>query len=283
MKRWKGITLGAGALAAGAAWLGLQQPPPPPLAPAQTAGDRGTRLLPSSLPGPARTYLAHTVGDEIPVIDTAIAWGTARVRRGPFWFPLRWTAYYAPGDDFYRTLEFTWFRRGVLAGYDAYIEGDGVVAFGAPLSRFETGPEVNQAENIALWAAAPLMPAVLAGDRARWEAISDTAARLEIPFAGRNDWLRASFSARSGRLQEITADRFRPGGQRRRSWRVQYSLWHPVSGFPHRVEIPHRALTQWADEPQPYADFLVDGIVYNVDVSDKIPVTPPAPPIADRQ
>jgi hypothetical protein len=204
-------------------------------------------------------------------METAIAWGTARFRFGPVWASLRWRAYYAPGYDFYRTMEITWFGRAVVSGYDAYVDRDGVLAVGPPLNIFETGPAISQSEALALWAEAPLMPAVLAGNRVQWEAVGDAAAFLRFPFAGSNETLRAAFSERTGRLQEMTGERYRRPGEKR-SWRIRYSQWRSAGGLATPVAIPHRAVLHWADEPQPYGDFLLDGIVYNVDISDKIPV-----------
>mgnify|MGYP001102893493 CR=1 FL=1 len=271
MKQWKRVIAGAGAVAAGAAWIGLQQPAPTPLPPAERSESRGNRPLPDGLPEPVRRYLSDTLGDAVPVMDSASAWGTARFRFGPVWTSMRWRAYYVPGYDFYRTLEITWFGQTLAGGYDAYVDGDGVLALGPPLHIFETGPAISQGENMALWAAAPLMPAVFAGARARWEPIDATAAYLRFPSAGDGDLLRAAFDPTSGRIREMTGERYR-GQDEKRSWRIRYSQWRSVTGLASPVTIPHRAVVHWADQAQPYGDFLVDGVVYNVDVSEMLPV-----------
>lgn len=272
MKQWQRIVAGAGmAAAVGAAWIGLQQPAPSLLPPAERSESLGGHPLPAELPAPVHRYLASTLGERVPVMHSASAWGTARFRFGPVWTSMRWRAYYVPGYDFYRTVEITWFGRTLFTGFDAYVDGDGVMALDPPLHLFETGPAVSQGENMRLWADAPLMPSVLAGERARWREIDATAAYLHFPFAGGSEVLRASFDPESGYLREWTGERYRGEGEKR-SWRMRYSQWGPVAGLDTPVTIPQRAVVQWADESQPYGDFLVDGIVYNVDVSEMLPV-----------
>ena len=272
MKQRKRLFAAAVGIAAGAAWIGVQQPASSLLPPASGTEPRGSRPLPAGLPAPVRTYLAGALGDAVPIMETAIAWGTARLRLGPLWTSSRWRAYTVPGRDFYRTLEIKWFGRTLLTGYDAYVDADGVKALGPPLNLFETGPAVSQGENMMLWAEAPWAPSVLAGERAQWHPIDATAAYLRYPAAAGAGVLRAAFDPGSGRLREMTGERARHGKQKR-SWRSRYSQWQPVTGLGRPVSIPHRLVLQWADQGQPYADILLDGIVYNVDVSQKIPVS----------
>lgn len=271
MKQWRRWLAGAGLIAAGAGWIGLQQPAKPPLAPVEESAERGSKPLPVGLPAPVRHYLLKTAGERVPTMDTAMAWGTARYRLGAVWMSARWRAYYVPGFDFYRTGEITWFGRTLATGYEAYVEQDGVVAMGPPLNLFETGRAISQAENMLLWAEAVLAPAALVGERARWERLDESAAWLHFPSGSGEDVLRASFDGESGRLREMTGERHR-GEAEKRSWCIGYSQWRRVGGLDTAVEIPQRLVVQWADEAEPYGDLLVDGVVYNVDVSEMIPV-----------
>lgn len=91
----------------GLGWLGLQIPPKPfPLSPEGTRSSEVVEL-PPDLPVPVRRYFEAALGDRVPAIESAALWGRGRLKLKGLWFPVRFRAYYRPGQEFVRTMEIT--------------------------------------------------------------------------------------------------------------------------------------------------------------------------------
>src|SRR5688572_27392772 len=69
-----GTALGLGGLL-GAGWLGLQVPPSPYPSPSAGGNSLGTAALPADLPPPVRAYFRAALGEQVPVVNSAIVTG----------------------------------------------------------------------------------------------------------------------------------------------------------------------------------------------------------------
>jgi hypothetical protein len=262
---------GAGGLVAlaGIGWMGLQVPPrifPPILDESQNLG---TVQIPADLPAPVRRYVQVAFDDQIPQVDSMVAWGRARANFG-LWMPLRFRLYHRPGHDFRRDMEVTWFGLPVLKAVDQYLNGHGMTG---PVGSAETGAKVDQGANLILWAEASLMPSLLVSDpRIRWEAIDATSARLIFPFDDQQDEMVFHFDPQTGLITRTTALRYRGAEGEKVAWYAETLAWQTVNG----VKLPARVAITWEDEGKPWSSWDFEGVVWNVDISQQLPVAPTA-------
>jgi hypothetical protein len=133
-KARKTLAVSAAGLAAlaGVAWIGLQIKP----APCPPLAERTPPLkyvpLPDDLPQPVARYLRITVGEQIPVLDTAVISGRATLRFGGIPFPARFRFTYEVGRSYHHNMEATFFGLPLLKADESYIDGAArlVVPFG---------------------------------------------------------------------------------------------------------------------------------------------------------
>ena len=257
--------IGVLVILAGIGWLGFQIPPKSlPPHPDKTQ-NLGTVELSPDLPKPVYRHFTETLGSQAPRIESAVVWGKAKFRISGLWMPVRFKAHYVPGQDFYRYMEVTWFGLPILRGSDSYLNGEGILNMAGNV---ETGEKIAQGQNLAVWAEAVWMPSVFVTDsRVRWEAVNDVSARLFVPFAEQEDSLLVRFDPQTGLMTQMSAQRYRDQEEKKTPWRIECMDWETF----HSVKIPIRAAVAWEDEGSPWAFFAVEGVEYNVDVSEKIP------------
>ena len=68
-------------------------------------------------------------------------------------------------------------------------------------------------------------------------------------------------------MSQMSALRYRSQEENKIPWRGEYMDWQAV----HSVKIPTRIVVTWEDEGSPWAYWTIEGVEYNVDVSEKIP------------
>jgi hypothetical protein len=258
----------------GVGWLGLRVKPAPfPPHPERTP-TLGTAELPSDLPEPVRRHFQATLGGQVPRIGSAVVWGRADFKVGGLWAPMRFKGFYAPGREFRRDMEITWFGIPVLRGTDAFLVGQGSLMITGLLNVASRGGKLDQGQNLAMWAEAPFTtPSVLVLDpRARWEPIDAHTARLIVPFGDREETLRVEFDPETGLMRSVSGMRYRDHENTKTPWRGEFSEWRTLHG----IKVPHRNVAIWADEGGPYGIFRIEGAEYNVDVSGRIPQLPAA-------
>jgi hypothetical protein len=244
---------------AGIGWVGLQIPPRSVPPATDEAPDLGTVALPADLPAPVRRYFQVAFGDQIPRVDSMVAWGRACANFG-LWMPLRFQLYHRPGHSFKRDMEVTWFGFPVLRAMDQYASGKGMTG---PVGNLATGPKVDQGANLILWAEASLMPSLLVTDpRIRWEAIDDTSARLIVPFGSQQDELIFHFDPQTGLITRISALRYRDPNSEKLPWVAEMLAWQTVNG----MKLPGRVAITWEDQGRPWSYWDFEGVVWNVDV-----------------
>ena len=252
----------------GIVWLGFQIEPagfPPHPEKTQEAGAVG---LPSNLPEPVRRYSEEVMGSHVPGIESAVVWGKAKMKLSGIWMPVRFKAYYLPGRTFYRYMEITWFGRPILKGHDSCIDGEGVLKIEGILNMKETGNKMDQGQNLALWGEAVFAPSVFIADpRASWEAVDEVTAHLVFPFGEQKDRLLFKFDPKTNLITHISAMRYRGQEEEKTPWLIEFTDWKTF----HSVRIPVRFSVAWEDEGSPWSYWTVEGVEYNVDISDKIP------------
>ena len=253
--------IGGLAILAGLGWAGLQVSPSNLPSPADERRDLGMVEVPTDLPTPVRRYYQVALGDQAPRIESLVVYGRGRANFG-IWLPLRYRLVHWPGYDFERYMEVTWFGLPVLKAVDRYRDGIGMTG---PIGGAATGPAIDQAANMILWAEAPLMPSLWLTDRRiRWEAVDDASARLIFPFGDEEDVLTVEFDSGSGLIACITALRYRDEASGKVPWYVDFLSWQTVDG----VKIPARISVTWEDQGEPWSYWELEDVFWNVDISE---------------
>jgi hypothetical protein len=263
MKKHKVVAAVAGT--AGLIALGFRVRPRPvqPAPPTTGSTPAPGVTLPADLPAPVvRHYRAlGAEGDEVPVVETFMLWGRAWMRRAPLPpLPVTFWSAHRVGWSARQRLAVTWFGLPVLHGVDDYNDGRGRMRIGR--SQVE-GPEIDQGENLFLWAELLLVPSVLATrPGVRWEPVDADRAALHVPFGADFDRLDVRFDPVTGWIDECRAMRYRTPGGPKVGWHIRYERWSsfPAGWFPRRISV------RWADQTRPWFVLDVDGVAVNVAV-----------------
>lgn len=258
----------------GLAYLGLvivPRPFRPHPAPSQPGPPRPFR---AGLPEPVEKHFLETIGPTPPEITTAVVWGRGKTWYRGVWVPLRFKAWFRSGDAFARRFEITWFMRPVLRGRDSLVSGEGVIEIG---DRIETGERTDQGQLLELWAGMVWLPSIFVHDpRITWEPIDAHSARLNVPRGAGVEELQAHFDPLSGRMTDLTGMRDADpaevadatvettGGKE--PWRVDLLGWKQMND----LLIPCQVDIALGESGSPWVYWDVDGIVYNVNVSDQL-------------
>ncbi|WP_412538493.1 DUF6544 family protein [Longispora sp. K20-0274] len=244
-----GLVLAAAALA----WAGLRVP----LRPLRPVDDgpppTGGGAIPSDWPEPVRRHYLASTGPTADPVDTFALWGRARMRIGRLpWLPATFWSEHQVGRRALQRITVTWFGLPVLRGVDSYADGHGEMRIGG---RRISGPEIDQGENLFVWAELVLLPSALLAPGVRWEPVDEHAARLVVPFGTGSDELEFRFDPDTGLLCEGHAMRYRDVGGPKLGWRVDYRAWHRFG----RMLLPSELTVTWADQDRPWFVLTVDG------------------------
>lgn len=271
------LMLAGGVVAlAGIGWAGLQVTPRNFPSPSDETQEVGTVAVPATLPPPVRRYFQVAFGDQVPRVESLVAWGRARANFG-LWMPLRFLLYHRPGYDFRRNMEVTWFGLPVLKAMDQYINGKGMTG---PVGSAATGPEVDQGSNLILWAEATLYPSLLLTDpRIRWEAIDDTSARLLFPFGDQQDELIFHFDPETGLVTRTSALRYQGATGEKVPWYAEIQEWQTIKGR----KLPLTVAVVWENQRGPWSYWHFEHILWNVDISQQLPTATTALAAAQPQ
>lgn len=262
------IAAGSLTLSMGVGWLGLRIKPRPFPPHQERTPELGTLALPSDLPEPVNGHFRAVFGEQVPRIETAVVWGRADFKVNGLWTPMRFKGYYVSGREFRRDMEITWFKIPVQRGTDAYLDGKGSLEITGLVNTCSTGENFDQGQNLAMWVEAPFTtPSALVLDpRIRWEPVNEHTARLIVPFGEQEETLRAEFDPGSGLMKSMSGMRYRDQEEMKAPWRGEFLRWRMVHG----IKVPLRNVAIWEDQGEPYGIFEIEGVEYNVDVSDKV-------------
>jgi hypothetical protein len=248
-------------------WLGLQVKPKPFAPYQERTGQVDTVPLPGGLPAPVERFYRKIYGDQVPVIETVVITGRGTIR--PIMnipLPARFIFVHNTGRDYRHYFESTFFGQPFLKVNEGILNGASF--FEAPVGVTHDDPNTNQGANLALWAEASWFPSILITDpRSRWEPVDENTALLYVPFETGEDNFVVRFNPQTGLIDMMEAMRYRnPGDQAKILWITQNIEGHRVEGLP--VSAAGSAL--WLDQGRPWAEFFLEDIVYNVDVSEYI-------------
>jgi hypothetical protein len=268
VRRWA-VVGGVVGSAAAAGWAGLRVPPPPFAdwpEPTQPPAERVP--LPDRLPDPVRRWLRGIYGDSVPLIDSVVVTGRARMNPFGIWLPARFRFIHDAGRSYRHIIDGTWYGKPVLPVREQYIGGRSLME--VPIIGSDDGAQVEQAANLGMWAElAAAAPAVLVTHPGVvWRAVDDTRAMLEVPFGEHDrDEFAAHFDPDSGELRELHGWRYRDSRALRKVlWIARCEPGAKVPG----TGVPAVATATWADQGQPWARFVTEDLRLNVDVSEAL-------------
>lgn len=249
-------------------WLGLQiQPASFPAYPEKSQAIE-TVPLPSGLPAPVERYYKLIYGDQVPVIKTVVITGHGTI--SPFFnipFPARFVFVHNAGKDYRHYIEATFFGLPIMKVNESYVDGKSY--FELPVATFENDASINQGATLGLWAEAGWFPAIWVTDpRVRWEPVDEKTALLFIPFEGKEENFVVRFNPETGMLDTMEAMRYRDAGSNSKKilWITKNLDGKNIAG----TKISAVGSATWLDQGKPWATFILDNVIYNVNVDQYI-------------
>jgi len=253
----------AAAILIAALWFGLRMPPRPFALPLSQGPEPSYIGIPSGLPAPVERFYRARFGERVPIVNTAVFVGRARIRPFGVWLPARFVFAHRAGRDYRHYFEATFFGLPFLRVDEGYV--DGASYFVSPMGSYRNEPNTNQGANLALWAEAAWFPSAWITDpRVRWEGIDEHTAILFVPFEGRTENFVVRFDPRTSLVDSMEAMRFRDPGE----GKIKI-LW-----ITRNEKVPEKAKGRilasgsatWLDQGKPWAVFDLEAAAYNVDV-----------------
>ena len=188
-------------------WLGLRIKPAPLPAFPQQSGELETVPLPEDLPAPVQRFYRQVYGENLPVIESFVVTGRAKMRIMGITFPSRFRFTHIAGQDYRHYIETTMFGLSLMKVNEHYL--DGVSRLELPFG-VEEGPKVDQGANLGLWAETLWFPSIFITDaRVRWEPIDEETALLIVPFGEKEQRFVARFDPETGMLQFLESMRYK--------------------------------------------------------------------------
>jgi len=242
-------------------WIGLQIKPASLSSYPQENGKLKTQPLPAGLPTPVMSFYSQLYGDRLPVIESFVITGRAKMRIMGITFPARFRFTHLAGQGYRHYIELTFFGIPIMKVNEYYLDGKGrlELPFGV-----EEGEKINQGANLALWAESMWMPAIFISDpRPHWQGIDQDTAVLFIPFGEDEQQLIVRFDQQSGMIAIMESMRYKGSDSERKTlWINEAAIWEERDG----ILTPTTASVTWFDEGTPWAVFTVEDVRYNVDV-----------------
>ena len=246
-------------------WIGLQIKPKPLPAFPQQGGEPETQPLPEGLPAPVVRFYREVYGESVPVIESAVLSGRAKMRIKGITFPARFRFAHDAGQGYRHYIETTIFGLPIMTVNEYYVDGKSCLElpFGV-----EEGSKIDQGANLALWGESMWLPSLFVTDpRVRWKSIDEETALLIVPFGEKEQRFVARFDPETGMLHFLESMRYKGADSEGKTLWINEPLeWEAVDGH----TIPAVGAVTWFDEGTPWAVFTVEDVRYNVDVDEYI-------------
>jgi hypothetical protein len=239
-------------------WLGLRVKPSPfpPFDRERSAPE--TALLPEELPAPVERFYRELYGDEVPVVDSAVISGRARLRIRGITFPARFRFTHHAGEGYRHDIQVTLFGLPLMRVKEVYADGHARMELPFGVSE---GPQIDQGANLALWAEAIWYPSIWITDpRATWEPIDEETAVLVVPYGDGEQRFVARFDPQTRMLRFLESMRYKgEESEGKTLWINEAAAWGSIDG----EQIAARGEVTWFDEGTPWAVFDVEEVIYN--------------------
>ena len=241
--------------------LGFQIKPRHFKALSQPQPELETIEIPGGLPKPVVTFYRTIYGEKAPLIDSVVIIGHGRVRPFGIWLPTRFAIIHNAGKDYRHYFEATFFGIPVLKINEGYIDGQSF--FESPMGTYYNDANSNQGANLALWAEGAWFPSLWISDpRAHWQAIDDTTAALFVPYEKSEENFIVRFNPQSGLVDLMEVMRYRsPNDTKKILWLTNEVKLADGSSISYAT---------WLDDGKPWAEFVIDDMRFNLDVSGLI-------------
>jgi hypothetical protein len=246
-------------------WLGLHINPRPFPPSNGKPGLIKTVPLPSGLPVPVARFYKQIYGERVPLIESAVFSGRARLRVAGITFPGRFRFTHDAGKGYHHYIEATLYGLPLMKVNEHYLDGKSRLEL--PFGVTEGEPKVDQAANLGLWTESLWLPSIFITDaRVHWEVIDNDTALLVVPFGDTFERLVVRFDPTTGLVHLLEGMRYKGTTDVEKTlWLNQARSWHDVSGY-----MLADAAIIWLDEGTPWAFFSTEEVVYNIDVRDYI-------------
>jgi hypothetical protein len=107
-------------------------------------------------------YFRSVMGDQVPVINSAVITGRGRLRFSGLTFPARFRFTHKAGQGYRHYIEATWFGFPLLRVNEWYLDRRARLAL--PVGVVENEPKVDMAANLSLWGESVRLPSILVAD-----------------------------------------------------------------------------------------------------------------------
>ena len=246
--------------------LGLQVQPRPFTTYPQPSQPLTTVSLPDDLPPPVARFYQTIMGEQVPVISSAVINTRGKLRFGGITFPTRFIFTHDAGQGYRHYIEATLFGIPLMKVHETYLDGHARMEL--PVGVIENEPKTDMAARLGLWGESIWLPSIFITDpRVRWEAIDDHSARLIVPFEDKEDSFTVFFDAETDLIEHMETMRYREATDPEKNlWILEPHGWAEFNG----MLIPSPAAVTWADEGTPWLVVNLEEVAYNVDVHDYI-------------
>lgn len=246
--------------------MGLRLEPKPFQSYQQSTPSLNMARLPEDLPPPVNRYYQTIIGDEVPVIESAVITGRGTLRFADVTFPARLRFTHDAGKGYRHYIESTFYGYPIMTVDEWYLDGHAKLAM--PVGLVENEPKIDMAANLGLWGESIWLPSIFVTDpRVRWRGIDDATAKLIVPFEDGEDRFTVYFDPDTDLICSMEAMRYRDAADEEKIlWQLEVQEWGSFDG----ILIPSQSSAKWADQTSPWLNITVEEVSYNVNVSDYI-------------